>query len=169
MRFLKNKTQLFKLLASGATVVTPNNRLSAALLHQYFTFSNEHTVDKPKCLPYKTLMIQTYNQLQLLKPERHFPNLLNDHQCRFLWQKIIRETAEITFSKGLLESVMQAWEHCQQWQIAPENLEFTYTPQTRQFQLWWQAFNQQIQRLGVITEYQLLPYLLENHHALFTQ
>ncbi|MCL9684674.1 PD-(D/E)XK nuclease family protein [Legionella maioricensis] len=169
MRYLDNKNQLLDLLTQGATVITPNNRLSAALLEYFFTYSNQKTVDKPICLPYNTLIINTYQRLKFLTPEQSYPTLLNEAQCRHLWQTIIKSDTHITYSEGLLKAVMQAWEYSQQWQLTPENPAFQYTPQTQTFQRWWRTFNSQLKDLNVITERQLIPYLIDAAHPLFFQ
>ena len=169
MQNLNNKNKLLDLLVQGATVITPNNRLSAALLEHFFTYCNNKTVDKPVCLPYSTLIIHAYQQLNFLTPEQKHPILLNNSQCQHLWKKIIKSDTSITYSDGLLKAVMQAWEHSQQWQIDSENNNFDYTPQTRQFQLWWQIFDKHLKNQELISEQQLVPYLLESNCTLFSQ
>jgi ATP-dependent helicase/nuclease subunit B len=165
---LDDKNSLFHLLAEGATVITPNNRLSSGLLQDYFAYCANKTVDKPKCQPYGTFLIHWYQQLNFLTPESSHPHLLNTTQCRYLWQTIIRTTPGITYSEGLLESVIEAWTHCEQWQINPENKLFHYTPQTHQFQLWWHMFNEKLTQYNAINEHQLLPYLIKRESTLFT-
>lgn len=167
---LNNKNKLLDLLAQGATVITPNNRLSASLLKHFFSYCNNETVDKPTCLPYSTVIINAYQQLKFLNPEQLHPNLLNDAQCQHLWRKIIRSATNITYSEGLLKAVMQAWEHSQQWQVDAENPVFHYTPQTRQFQLWWQIFEAHLKEIDMICEHQLIPYLINaDCSSLFNQ
>ena len=169
MQDLNNKNKLLDLLAQGATVITPNNRLSAALLEYFFTYCNQKTIDKPVCLPYSTLIINTSQHLKFLTPEQSHPTLLNEAQCRHLWQTIIKSDTHITYSEGLLKAVMQAWEYSQLWQINPENQAFQYTLQTQTFQRWWQTFNKQLKKLDVITERQLISYLINTDHPLFFQ
>jgi hypothetical protein len=169
MHNLDNKNKLLELLAQGATLITPNNRLSAALLQDFFAWCNNKTVDKPVCLPYSTLIINAWQQLNVLSPEQPHPILLNESQCQHLWRKIIKADNRFTYSEGLLKSVIQAWEHSQQWQINTEDQSFDYTPQTRQFQLWRQQFDQQLEDLGMISAHQLVPYLIKADRTLFTQ
>lgn len=169
MHNLNDRNKLLDLLAQGGTVVTPNNRLSAALLQHYFTYCKNNTVGKPTCLPYSTLIINAYQRLKFLTPKQPHPILLNDAQCQHLWQIIIKSDTSITYSEGLLKAVMQAWEHSQQWQINPEHQAFHYTPQTRQFQQWWQIFDKQLKELDFISEHQLIPYLINAEYPLFSQ
>ena len=64
MHSINNKNKLFDLLTQGATLLTPNNRLSAALLKDYFYHCNQKTLDKPSCMPYGTALINAYQQFQ---------------------------------------------------------------------------------------------------------
>ncbi|TAL61718.1 MAG: PD-(D/E)XK nuclease family protein [Legionella sp.] len=169
MHALINKTQVFQELAQGATVVTPNNRLSASLLQQYYQQRSETTVDKPHCLPYRTAIIQAYQQLLFQQPQANHPTLINEALCQQLWRKTLLAETVFTFSEGLLHAVIEAWQHCQQWQISPQDSLFYYTPQTRQFQSWWQKIDQQLAQLQLLSEYQLLPYLLSQNLPLFPQ
>jgi probable DNA repair protein len=169
MQELNNKNKLLDLLASGATVLTPNNRLSGALLQEYFAFCHTRTVNKPECYPYNTALIKAFNQLKYQNPEHSYPVLLNDAQCQHLWRTIIKSDPEITYSEGLLRSVMEAWEHCEQWQISAENQEFNYTPQTRTFQQWWQLFNKKLKNIKAINEHQLAPFLINTDTPVFSQ
>ena len=91
-----------------------------------------------------------YQRLQFLRPEHPHPILLNDAQCQHLWRNIIKSDTSVTYSEGLLQAIMQAWEHSQQWQINREHEAFHYTPQTRQFQQWWHIFNKQLKELDLI-------------------
>lgn len=146
MHVLNNKEQLFALLAEGATVITPNNRLSDAITQQYFYAQNSNTVDKPLCLPYGVALVKAYAQLNFIAPLATYPTLLNSNQCLYLWRKLIKSRADITYSDGLLQAVISAWERCEQWQIASDDPSFQYTPQTRQFQQWWQSFNKELNK-----------------------
>ncbi|WP_298625422.1 PD-(D/E)XK nuclease family protein [uncultured Legionella sp.] len=169
MQELNNKNQLLDLLAGGATVFTPNNRLSGALLQEYFSFCQTRTVSKPACYPYSTALIKTFNQLKYQAPNHPYPILLNDAQCQHLWRTIIKSDSGITYSEGLLRSVMQAWEHCEQWQISTEDQAFSYTPQTRTFQQWWQLFNKKLNKIKAINEHQLVPFLINNDESVLPQ
>lgn len=166
---LNNKNKLLGLLGEGAMVITPNNRLSAALLESFFAYSPNKILDKPICLPYGTIITKTYRQLKFLTPHQSHPTLLNEAQVRHLWQKIIKAENTITYSDGLLMAVMQAYEYCQQWQINPDDPTFCYTPQTRTFQQWWQVFEHELKEQNLITEHQLIPYLVTSDYPLFNK
>jgi probable DNA repair protein len=164
---LNNKTQLLDLLTQGAVVLSPNNRLSAALLQSYFTHCNKSTVIKPQCLPYTIALLNTFEEIKFKHHGEVQPTLLNQAQCRYLWQLIIQKTKGITYSTGLLQAVMQAWKYCEQWQISPHNPSFSYTPQTQTFQDWWHAFNKELEKLNALHEFQLADYLIKRKQSLF--
>ncbi|MFJ1268316.1 PD-(D/E)XK nuclease family protein [Legionella lytica] len=168
MHVLNNKEQLFALLAEGATVITPNNRLSDAITRQYFHTQNRNTIDKPICLPYGVALVKAYAQLNFTAPVETCPTLLNSHQCQYLWRKLIKSRTNITYSEGLLQAVISAWERCELWQIASDDPHFHYTPQTRQFQQWWQAFNKDLNKKNLIAECQLVPYLINAYSPLLS-
>lgn len=168
MQHLNNKNKLLDLIAQGATVITPNNRLSAELLLHYFNHCNTTTIDKPTCLPYNSILVQAYQRLKFQTPEQTHPTLLNSMQCQQLWRNLLMQDTHYTYSEGLLSSVMQAWEHCLDWQIDPSDQAFLYTPQTRQFQQWWNKIDAHISELNVITEHQLIAYFIKSNQNLFS-
>lgn len=162
-----DKEHLFLRLAQKNTVLTPNNRLSEAILQQYFAQCKKQTVEKPQCMPFSVALVKAYEQLNCLNPHSPNPTLLNRTQCQYLWRKIIQSESNITYSEGLLKSIISAWERCQLWQISMKDPAFHYTEQTQQFQKWWQLFDKQLNRQHLITEYQLIPYLLNANSSFF--
>ena len=165
MQELNDKMQLLDLIRQGAIVISPNNRLSASLLQSYYAHCKQTTVIKPKCMPYKQLLLTWFEKLRYNHSTSH-PYLLNEAQCRFIWQGIIQKTLDITYSEGLLKAVMQAWKHCEQWQVPIDNPHFTYTPQTQRFQSWWKLFHKQLSEIQALSEYQLVPYLIKTQVSL---
>ncbi|RUR13748.1 PD-(D/E)XK nuclease family protein [Legionella sp. km772] len=169
MQEFHDKKWLLELIHQGAIVISPNNRLSAAVLHSYFTVRQQNTLVKPQCLPYKQMLLKLFAQIRFNHYQPAPPMLLNEAQCRYLWLTILQETEALTYSEGLLSSVMQAWKQCEQWLVQPENSSFSYTPQTQLFQKWWQTFNKRVQDLQGITEYQLVSYLIKTQAPLFNK
>ncbi|MFI4962948.1 MAG: PD-(D/E)XK nuclease family protein [Legionellales bacterium] len=169
MQYINDKSMLLDLMAQGATLFTPNNRLSGALLHQYFKHRGTTNLDKPSCLPYNNALLQSYQKLKFQTPKQDHPIVLSDSQCQHLWRTIIKSQPSITYSEGLLNALLEAWEHCQYWHIDPENQDFHYTPQTAQFQKWWNKASDHLQKKGLITEYQLANYLIDANKPLFTE
>lgn len=168
MQYIDNKNGLLDLVAQGAVALSPNNRLSNALLRDYFAYNKVKTLRKPACFPYGTAIIQAYQQFIYSQPNSAQPILLNTAQCQHLWRTIIKAESSITYSEGLLCSVMQAWEHCQQWQIDMRDPIFNYTPQTYKFQQWCLSFEQHLSSIHAIHEHQLISYLIEHDYPVFT-
>ncbi|MFA6303209.1 MAG: PD-(D/E)XK nuclease family protein [Legionella sp.] len=167
MQYLNNKNKLIELMANGALLITPNNRLSSTLLQYYFEQSSSPTVDKPSCMPYATMLLHAYNKLKALNPTHIYPTLLNSTQTQHLWRTLLQKDSSCTYSDGLLKAVMQAWEYCLHWQIEPDNSAFNYTPQTQQFQIWWQTIHDFLDQHALICEQQLIPQLLSAKQNLF--
>lgn len=169
MHLLHDKDHLFSLMAQGACVITPNNRLSASLLEHYYDYCPNQTVDKPYCAPLRASLIQAFERVKIADLNATHPILLTDAQCRHLWEQLIKKDAhKITYSEGLLDAVMRAWDYCLQWQISADDTQFHYHDQSKQFQLWWQTFNRHLIQLNAITEHQIVPYLIEHNKHLFS-
>lgn len=167
MQTLESRNALFAAMKKGATVVTPNNRLSNQLLHEFFTQTkDDHGVcDKALCLPYLAFLRELFKKVRYLYATKAHPILLSAQQQRYLWRNILTQH-QGACNDGLLTAVQDAWTRCQHWQIDNHNPAFAQTPQTRQFQQWWQQLQQQLNKLGALTEEQLVEYLL-NYPALF--
>jgi len=161
-----DKQKLLDLMHQGALVITPNNRLSDSLLYDYFTYRKQNTLIKPQCLPYSSLLVRLFEQYRLTYCQPALPILLNELQCRFLWQTILRSTPHITYSNGLLNAVMEAWKHCEHWMLEPDDNTFASTPQTLMFKQWWLSFHQEIEKRKTLSEPQLVPYFLKNNFPL---
>jgi probable DNA repair protein len=168
MQILHNKEQLLSLLKQGAFVVTPNNRLSNIIHEDYFRYCQQRTIIKPRCMPYTLALVHLFQKQRFNGGHATTPHLLNELQCRYLWQLIIKETPGITFSEGLLRAAMDAWQHCEQWQIHPDEARFSHTPQTQLFQKWWKQFNQRLNLFNAITTQHIIPHLTQHNKKLIT-
>lgn len=153
---------LFEHLQKGTLIITPNNRLSAILQEDYFAWCQQTVVDQPACLPYNTLIIQAYNHLMTQKPDFSWPRLLTARQVQYLWRDILKSHTTGIYSEGLFNAVFSAFNQCLLWNIDPNDPRFTHTPQTQQFQQWWQIFNQKKQELQAICEQDIVHFLTQN-------
>jgi len=165
---IKTKQGLFALMNAGATVITPNNRLSNQLLHDYYLQQASIIEDKPHCLPYQAFLRDLYNKARHLHAQITHPVLLSNFQQRHLWRQIITSQDNYPCNEGLLHEIQDAWMRCQHWQIDMENTAFSLTPQTRQFQQWQRQLQQALTQLGAITEEQLLPQVLRYQEVFST-
>ena len=166
MLTIKNKDDLVVAMRQGVSIITPNNRLSNQLLHQFFVDNGSQTFDKVTCLPYQRFLQDIYKKIRHQHPTLLHPLLLSTHQQRYLWQQLLIEQ-QGECNEGLLNEVQDAWARCQHWQIDHNNPAFAQTPQTRQFQQWQQQLQRRLKKINAITTEQLAPYLL-NYPDLLT-
>ncbi|WP_232505454.1 PD-(D/E)XK nuclease family protein [Legionella clemsonensis] len=153
-----NKEQLLALMREGASIITPNNRLSGELLQEFARAFPNQIHKKPYCLPYNAFLMNAFQQLIHQHPHRSHPLLLTTQQASYLWQKILSAT-ETTVSRGLLNAVEDAWTRGHLWLLDFQHPLFEYSHQTRQFQQWAQQFTHELYRLHAITDPQLATYL----------
>lgn len=157
---LKNRSDLFSEMTRGATIITPNNRLSNQLLRDFIHATTSAVHDKPRCLPYPTFIRDCFKQVQHHHAHQPHPILFSSHQERVLWQSVISDNDTYPCTNGLLQEVQDAWTRCQLWGIDIESDDFLTTPQTQQFQRWHRHFVNHLKQKNAITEAQLVPYLL---------
>ncbi|KTC81662.1 PD-(D/E)XK nuclease family protein [Legionella brunensis] len=155
---MNNKEQLLALMQGGATVITPNNRLSNELLNDFLKAFPRQVHQKPNCLPYCAFLFNAFQQLSHKHTQVTRPLLLTAQQSRYLWRQIL-STSEITINRGLLDAIEEAWTRCNLWLLDFNHPAFGLTHQTRQFQQWAHRFSQELHRLEAITEAQLANYL----------
>ncbi len=148
-------------MSRGTTIVTPNNRLSHQLLRDFLRHQNNNVQDKPRCLPYSTLLRDHYQRVRHAYAHQRHPVLLNAHQERLLWQQIIRDNSAYPCTDSLVKEVRDAWTRCQLWSIDVNDSSFLHTQQTRQFQKWHQSFIHSLSMLHAITESQVVPYCID--------
>lgn len=158
---IKTKRDLFTQLHQGATIITPNNRLSNQLLHDFHRAQSVVVTDKPHCLPYQALLRLLFNKVQHHDPHTQHPFLLNSLQLRYVLKDILSAQESYPCNDGLLNEVQEALARCQLWEIETNDPSFLQTPQTRQFQQWQQQLEKTLERFQAITEEQLAPYILK--------
>ena len=157
---IKTKQALFGLIKAGATAITPNNRLSNQLLHDYFLEHSAIMEDKPYCLPYQAFLRDLYYKVRQLHPHVDHPLLLNTAQQRHLWRQVISNQNSYPCNEGLLHEIEKAWTQCQLWQVDMEDPVFKITPQTSQFQRWQRQYSHALTQINAITEQQLAQHLM---------
>ena len=164
---MNNRLLLLDYLEQGATVITPNNRLSGEILQFFF---NNHTTsfkEKPRCLPWQMYLQKAYNALCYQNPQTTFPILLTAQQCSHLWADIIFQPDELAFNQGLLDEVQEAWSRCQRWLVHTKQPDFLHTSQTRQFQEWAEQFEFSLENRHALTTDQLARFLMD--HSIKTE
>lgn len=157
---IKSREQLFTLMSAGATIITPNNRLSNQLLQDFYLQQAAVMKDKPLCLPYQAFLRDLFTKIRHLDAHTNHPVLLSTLQQRHLWRQILTNSSDFSCNEGLVHEIHTAWTRCRLWQIEIDDSAFMHTPQTRQFQEWQKQMLQALGRLDAITEEQLVEYVL---------
>ncbi|MBA3535541.1 MAG: PD-(D/E)XK nuclease family protein [Tatlockia sp.] len=158
---IANRSQLFTMMQNKATVITPNNRLSSELINNFFRSNPKPIQDKPLCLPYTAFLHLSFKKLCYSSPKHSHPFVLTIQQCHFLWRRILAKSSQKSVNEGLLLALEEAWTRCHLWQLDFSHPSFTHTPQTSEFQLWALELQDELNKMGAITEVQLAGYLLE--------
>lgn len=156
---------LFDALATGATVITPNNRLSKTLIEQYCAFQSHKTLTKPDCLPYQQWVRSIFQRIIHQYPFDPHPIILSPHQQRYLWETVIRRHQAV--HDGLVAQIQSAWQRCHQWLIDMDDVHWQTNATTLYFQRLAQEYQNELTDLNALTEVQIaqycLPYLDEHH------
>lgn len=156
---MEQDSTLFKAMRDGATLITPTNRLSNQLLHDFFNAKASTAMPKPRCLPYQTFLRDRFKKVRHHYPTKTHPLLLTQAQYRHLWREVVIEHTRHC-SDGLMERMADAWASCQAWRLDCNDEAFANTPQTRLFQQCQQTFQQRLDNMDAITEEQLATYLI---------
>lgn len=162
MSKMDNKEALLNAFKNGATIVTPNNRLSNQFLHDFFIETQSElkaSCDKLKCLSYTAFLRHLYDRARHEYPKKAHPIVLNSLQQRYMWEQILTEDNR-SYHDGLLHEIQEAWTRCQYWNIDKEEPLFTQTPQTFLFQQWWHRLQHRLDEMHAITEEQFATYLI---------
>lgn len=149
-------------LKEGATVITPNNRLSKKLETQFLQTIEKELVPQPLCFPFTRYVHLLYEYWRMNQTQISHPLILSPAQERFIWSEIIKNDPDITPHDGLIQEVMDAFKRIEQWQVDIHHDAFKEKPQTAQYQTWHLSFLKQTKELGYISEDQLLNHLLQS-------
>jgi probable DNA repair protein len=149
------------MMQNKATVITPNNRLSSELISDFFRANPKEIQDKPLCLPYSAFLQLSFKKLCHNSPQHSHPLILTTQQSRYLWRRILAKSSKELVNEGLLHALEEAWTRCHLWQTDFSHPSFTHTPQTGEFQRWALELQDELNKIGAITEVQLANYLLD--------
>lgn len=167
MLTITDKKQLLSLMQSNAITITPNNRLSNELIHDFFKVGTERIQEKATCLPYQAFLKTLFKKFCLQYPLHSHPILLTTQQYQHLWRQVLTihlKTASV--NAGLLLTIEEAWTRCHLWNLNFQDFSFSFTPQTQFFQQVALHFQKELTRLNAITAEQLVPYLISHQSLL---
>lgn len=163
---LKQHTVISFLEESNTTVITANNRLARDLITAYTESKSQSVLPQPRCLPYRIFLQQLFFALQDKAPLEIFPLLLTNDQLYFLSAKIMADLTDSIPNQTLVETLIEGWQHCRQWQINLNNVCFLQNAQTQFFQTWARRLEQVLNKLNAITDYHLVEHLCKKNYPL---
>ena len=137
--------ELTQQLARGATVVTPNRRLAAAIRRAYDLSSGEQCRSAwpaADVLPWNAWLERAFRDGLMRGATRQL--LMSHRQARALWHRVIAQAPE---AQGLLQvddaalAALEAWELAHAWRLLPALQRLAVTEETRAFLRWAQAYD----------------------------
>lgn len=158
-------TVLHQAINQGATIVTPNRRLSQWIQQQYNQYQQQlsqtiwQTAD---VLPLDDWLLRGWRTAEVYT-QQAFPTLLNEHQERTLWQSIIERCADETQLLNITTTAyaaQQTWQLTHLWQIEISEQCFSDTQESQTFLRWALAFQQYCQQENYIDKASIATMLL---------
>ena len=160
--YITQKEELLSAMRAGATIITPNNRLSQQWLRTFFYAEASHVVEKPLCLPYQRFRRHLYEAMCEIKPFDIHPLLLSPQQTQHLFQCVITSPSVPNPNASQIAAIQSAFADCLHWQLDLDHPSFQYTPQTRQFQRWIVSIKEHLDSMHAIIDEQIIDYILPN-------
>lgn len=151
-------------LNRGATLVTPNDRLSQQLMDFFIKKNPSIVQEKPRCVSYQLFVRQLFDEIRQHKPFVSHPLILSNLQEYFLWKKMLDDCNE-----GLLSEIIETWSRTQVWQLDINHPAFNDTPQTKRYRSVHLKFSEQLDSIHALTNAQLVNYILQHAKALITR
>lgn len=129
---LKVQLKLFQAINAGATLITPNRRLSATLhkLYQNYQINQQQKSWETPTILSVSAWIERLFYDYISQTFTHYPLLLNSIQEQFLWEKILFDAKESHHLLQIAETadiVKSAWGLLRQWCLDIEHPSFKST------------------------------------------
>jgi probable DNA repair protein len=124
--------------AAGITVVTPNRRLSQALVADFDLFqAGKASWEAADVLPFDAFVQRLYEDALYADPERALPMLLSASQEEQLWREIVGK-AGLLAPEAAAAGCAQAWRLAHAWRIEPARS----TEDSGAFKAWSEIYSQ---------------------------
>ena len=140
-----DKAALFSRLAeghaAGVTIVTPNKRLSQALMAEFdgFQINRQLTVwEAPDILPFGAFVERLWEDALYSDLGEKLPLLLTPAQEQHLWEQILKD-ANFLLKDGAAQQCREAWRLLHQWRLRPG----TGTEDALAFSRWAASYEKQ--------------------------
>ena len=152
---------LFEELPKSATLLTPNQRLSAYLRKQYQESQNTVLFETPDILPIQAWLHRLYDVA--LTQAWCDKICLTSEQTLFLWEQIIQQypPTQTLLSKAHQTALLvhQAWDLLHAWQIPLSALKDAHHPETELFLSWLEPFQATLKQHHWLTPAELPLHL----------
>ncbi len=161
------RMKLFDLITPDTTLLTPNQRLSAALLRQHSqlqTKQNKSCWQSLDILPMPSWIKRLWDECTSKRIGAN-PLLLSANQEAILWEILLRKSPE---SDSLLqvnataELAMSAWELLKLWQVELNHPALTLTDDGRVFQTWAKQFQKLCRQHNWIDRNSIIDHIEKN-------
>ena len=137
-------SDLLQHIASGATVLTVNSRLSRHLLSEYEQWQLKQGSTHwptPQIVPWNGWVQRQWQALAFV--DMDLPTLLAEEAALALWERVIESSQWgklLLNSQATARAAMQAWRLLRQWQLQPAVLAHEEGADTVAFYAWAEAF-----------------------------
>jgi ATP-dependent helicase/nuclease subunit B len=160
--------KLIQALQSGATVITPTQRLQRELLRAY-AHSNTHDVlPRPQCYAYTSWLETWYTELFFQQPSSSPPLLLNDWQWECIWTEMAISIWGRRLRRFEVQQTLQAVKNCALVEANPEGSDFLYVPAAEQFQKLYFTAHTFLRDNDLLAPHELPAYLNQKPYPLDT-
>ncbi len=141
---------LLQQIASGATVLTVNSRLSRHLMGEYeqwqLTQGRTHW-PTPQIVPWNGWVQRQWQELAFVDAD--LPTLLAEEAVLALWERVIESSrwGELLLNtQSTARAAMQAWRLLRQWQLQPAVLAHEEGADVEAFYAWAEAFHKRCRK-----------------------
>lgn len=164
--------RFIELMATGATIITPTQRLSRHLRYQFATAQlalGKQAWETPDCLPWAAWCKRTFESIMLRSNDNVV--LLNNVQQSWVWQEIIHASS---YKKQLLHvtatanHAMQAYRLCKEWCIPVFPEDAWLSEDAAAFKSWAMAYDDYKQKTHCLDDASLPDYLMSQISILTT-
>ena len=160
-----NRSDLYKKLEQGATVVTGNSRLSEALKQEFQLQAVERGLqvwESPDIKPWNNWLRQNWEEAVfdglIESPEL----LLTEVQEQYVWESVIESSsASVLRKEATARKASEAWQQLINWQIDLDAIEFDVNEDTQIFKLWADLYKQQCLEQGWLPASRIAEQLLQ--------
>ncbi len=159
--------ELLDLITTDTTLLTPNQRLSAALLNQY----NQSQVSAKKTswesldiLPMASWIKRCWDECTAKNIAAN-PLLLSANQEAILWEILLRKSPEsdsLLQVSGTAELAMSAWELLKLWEVELDHPSLTLTDDGQVFQQWAKQFQKLCRQHNWIDRNSIIDIIKKN-------